>query len=250
MKSYQHFAQIYDELMVHAPYDEWVRFTQKILEKNQKKVKEIVDLGCGTAEIALRLVSEGYRVIGVDQSTEMLAVAHEKVLKAGTHLTLIQQDIRQLEGFQEVELFISYCDVMNYITNKNDLQAVFSNVYASLAKEGLFIFDIHSLAYVKRQLLHHTFADMTDELGYIWHCLPGNDEGEMYHQMTFFQQSASADQYIRFDETHHQQTFELEQYKQLLKSCGFTKITFYSDFMIENDFSEKNSDRIFILAQK
>jgi len=49
---------------------------------------------------------------------------------------------------------------------------------------------------------------------------------------------------------HHKQTYEINIYEKLLKSCGFTKIEFYSDFSFKNNILEKNSERIFIVAQK
>ena len=245
---YGRFAIIYDALMKHAPYDKWVTFTTNIIEQFNVPVKTIIDLGCGTGELTIRLGKLGYEMIGIDQSNDMLTVAAEKAYNQQIDINWIQQDIRELTGFKDVDLFISYCDVINYITNLDDVKKVFEQVYNCLKPGGLFIFDFHSINYTEHHLCDRTFADVTDELTYIWECERGDKEGEMFHYMTFFQKEN--DRYVRFDEVHHQKTYPLIRYKNLLESCQFKKINFYADFMFKDHFSEQKSERIFGVAQK
>lgn len=246
--SYNRFAYIYDMLMNHAPYEQWVNFTNALIHQSNKEIKSIVDLGCGTGEIAIRLSDLGYDVTGVDYSTEMLTAAAQKALNRNKKISWIKQDIRDLEGFNKIDLMVSYCDVINYITEKEDLLDVFKRVHASLTEQGMFIFDIHSIYYAEEKLINHTFADVTEDIAYIWECEQGEKRGEMYHYLTFFQKDKQ--HYSRFDETHHQQVYEINVYKDLLKASGFSKIDIYGDFLIENQFSERNSERIFICVQK
>ncbi len=248
--SYHRFAYIYDVLMDHAPYKQWVTFTKDIIKHKKTEVKTIVDLGCGTGEIALRLSEVGFDVTGVDYSEEMLTTASQKALDKNKRLSWVKQDIRYLEGFNDIDLFISFCDVINYITEPEELLEVFKRVYASLAEEGMFIFDFHSIYYAEDKLVDQTFADVTEELAYVWECEPGDRRGEMFHYLTFFQKDNNHEQYSRFDETHHQQTYELNEYKNLLEESGFSKIDVYGDFLLENEFSEKSNERIFICVQK
>src|SRR5690625_667938 len=146
MMTYNNFALIYDQLMNEAPYDEWVNFTLHFLK--QRQANKIVDLGCGTGEITLRLAKRYENIVGVDRSAEMLAIAEQKTNVSNNSILWVKQDIRYLTGFNEVDLFISYCDVINYITDKADLLMLFQKIYDSLSSEGLFIFDIHSIAHV------------------------------------------------------------------------------------------------------
>src|SRR5690625_1457061 len=132
MTVYGNFALLYDELMKDAPYSKWATLTQKLIE--DRDVSTIVDLGCGTGEITIRLAESGRQLYGVDLSTEMLAIAEQKEIPNGANITWIKQDIRSLQGFSHIDLCISYCDVINYIISKQDIQKVFNNVYESLAE--------------------------------------------------------------------------------------------------------------------
>lgn len=245
---YTHFAHLYDVFMQDAPYDDWVSFTEEVCAAHSIEPTSIIDLGCGTGEVALRLADKGYDVTGIDLSADMLTVADQKAKEQTISVTWLQQDLRTMEGFSEIDLAISYCDVINYITEQEELKNVLKNVYESLRADGLFIFDVHAMEYVERDLIDHTFSDVDDDMAYIWNCFGSEKKGELFHELTFF--AKQGDHYERFDEDHHQRTYETTTYVSLLKETGFANIKFYSDFQLKNEKHEQKSERIFIVAQK
>lgn len=249
MEAYQNLATVYDQFMQHAPYDEWVSFTKKMVDYYNVSGKRMIDLGCGTGEITLRLSDSGFDVTGVDVSETMLAEANQKAVQQKKDVFWVQQDIRNLQGFEDIDVCVSYCDVMNYVTEKKSIETVCQNVYRSLQKDGLFIFDVHHLPYVTEQLVDQRFSDVMDDLAYIWECEAGAKEGEMHHFITFFVRKQNG-LYERYDEYHHQQTFAMDLYASALKKAGFTKIEFYADFSTENHEIDQDKQRIFVLAQK
>src|SRR5699024_7276684 len=150
----------------------------------------------------------------------------------------ICQDMRDLQGFTEIDVCISYCDVMNYIVKESDIALTFNHVFASLRDYGLFIFDVHDDTYADESLVDHTLSDVG-----------GEKSGRLIHDLTFFQQT-NANKYIKFEETHEQQVYPLALYEKLLKNAGFRKIEFFNDFQPENELSSKNRVRNFIIAEK
>lgn len=246
---YRNFALIYDELMQHAPYDKWTSFTIQAIERSGESIQTIVDLGCGTGEITTRLAKHGYNMYGIDNSNEMLAVAMDKALKEQTYVQWIEQDIRKLSGFNNVDMAISFCDVFNYITTEDDLLATFKNVYESLRPGGLFLFDIHSPYYAKNKLIDQSFSSREDDVAYIWDCEQGQSDGELIHHLSFFVQ-LEQDIYERFNEIHMQQVFPLETYEQLLQGAQLSILNIYRDFSFDLPFSAEKAERIFILAEK
>lgn|SRR5699024_586595 len=246
---YQNLAHLYDRLMEHAPYDQWYEFTESIIKRESQEVNSIVDLGCGTGEVTLKLAKAGYNVVGIDYSQEMLAHAAEKAQQEKQSITWLKQDLRSLEGLSNVDLAISYCDVINYIPEKADLQKVFSNVWELLKPGGIFIFDVHDLGYVKTSLQGKTFADVDDDYSYIWFCDQGDYEGEMYHHLTFYS-SIGDNKFLRFDELHHQRTFSTEVYEQLLEAAGFQTVKTSCDFSLKKMKDNKSAERIFFWSVK
>jgi len=245
---YQNFAFIYDELMKHAPYDQWVTMTKEILTKYGSHVDTIIDLGCGTGEITIQLQKENYNIYGIDFSSDMLAIAHEKALKNNVDIQWIKQDIVKLEGFENIDMAVSFCDVFNYIKTKAELLEAFKRIYKSLNETGLFLFDIHNETYVKNELIGHSFIQNEREIAYIWDCY-SEKEGELIHDLSFFVQEKE-DYYVRFDETHIQQVYPVETYKNLLEEANFTILNIYADFSLKMNINLADAKRIFILAEK
>ncbi|RYG74754.1 class I SAM-dependent methyltransferase [Lentibacillus lipolyticus] len=248
--NYEQMAYYYDVLMTEAPYDEWKSFTEAMIVKAGRPVSSIIDLGCGTGQITTRLARAGYRVTGVDYSSDMLAIAQKRADKEHLSVPFIQQDLRMLEGLHGYDAAVSYCDVMNYITGEDELRTVFQRVAGLLKSGGLFLFDVHALRHVHEHYMNQTFADVDDEVAYIWFCAEGEQRGEMHHELTFFARDNASGRYTRFDEYHHQRTYPVRFYKQLLEETGFAIQYVTSDFSIENNAIDEEAERIFITAVK
>ncbi|MCC2686883.1 MAG: methyltransferase type 12, partial [Paenibacillaceae bacterium] len=76
-EAYGQFAYYYDRLMADHPYDEWIRYVKWCWDAYGKP-ETVVDLGCGTGTLALMLAKRGCRVMGIDASEDMLAIAQSK----------------------------------------------------------------------------------------------------------------------------------------------------------------------------
>lgn len=247
--AYRQMASLYDQFMAHAPYDDWVEFTEEIFRLSETSIKNIADLGCGTGEITIRLAKKNYSLIGVDYASEMLTHAEQKATKEKLPIQWIHQDLRELSGLNQLDAVVSYCDVINYITSEEEVGNVFNKIAASLKEEGLFIFDVHALAHVENRLMNQSFTDVNDDIAYIWNCIEGEESGEMYHDLTFFTLREEG-LYDRFDEYHHQRTFPVKVYEQLLYAAGFEKPKVYYDFSLKNKKSDETTERIFIVTKK
>lgn len=247
--SYQELALYYDRFMADAPYNQWVSFMQEVFAKYQLPGDQIADLGCGTGEIAWRIASENYQVTAIDNSDSMLSIAAQKADKQKLSVKFLHQDLRSLEGLSALDAAISFCDVINYIVEQEDIQKVFQSVSNILKPGGLFLFDVHSMAHVENDLIDHTFAAEEADCSYIWFCTAGDRQGEMYHDMTFFVREENQLSYRRFEETHHQRTYDVACYENLLQKNGFSVMQVCGDFSLDNPVSDE-TERIFFIAKK
>lgn len=248
MSNYGQMAYVYDQLMKDVPYDEWLEFTKTIFKKANRKIEKIADLGCGTGQMTLRLAEAGYQTFGVDNATDMLTYAAQEAMQQKLKIQWIEQDLRDLSGLEGMDAVVSYCDVINYITDMDDLKKVFNHVMDMLHDDGIFLFDVHSMHHVDENLTEGTFAYVTEDMSYIWFCEPGDHAGEMYHDLTFYTQLS--ENFARFDEYHHQRTYPIEIYEQLLTEAGFKKIAWYSKSALDGLKENQLADRIYFVAEK
>jgi SAM-dependent methyltransferase len=83
-------AATFDDEPDHGLRDEGVRgaWRRLLLPVLPPVPARVLDVGCGTGSLAVLLAVEGYRVAGLDRSTEMLARARHKAVAAGVDVDL------------------------------------------------------------------------------------------------------------------------------------------------------------------
>ena len=75
--TFKKYSKFYNLLYKDKNYQQEVDYVYKLINENGKKVKSILDLGCGTGIHAEMLYEKGYDICGVDLSEEMLNEARE-----------------------------------------------------------------------------------------------------------------------------------------------------------------------------
>ena len=69
MAGYGDFAQVYDLLTFNVPYDEIAEYYAEILS-DLTSGRRILDMGCGTGSLTIRLAKLGFDMIGQDAKSE------------------------------------------------------------------------------------------------------------------------------------------------------------------------------------
>jgi SAM-dependent methyltransferase len=136
--TYDTFAWIYNQHWTDYSVDVMPTLTPLLLE-GLPAGAHILDLCCGTGQLARQLTTRGFRVTGVDGSAEMLAYARENAPTA----TFIQADARDFVLPEPVDAVVSLFDSLNHITERAGLEAAFRASYAALRPGGLFVFDLN-----------------------------------------------------------------------------------------------------------
>jgi len=245
--AYRHFASLYDALMMDAPYEQWLDFLKKKLAEYDKEAARLLDVGCGTGTLAILLSEMGFRVTGVDLSEEMLTIAMNKALAENQNIVFLQQDMRALDVGETFPVITAFCDVINYLETYEDVEQTFRSVCEHLDEGGLFLFDVHSIYKVDHLFQGASFSYAGEELSYIWDCFEGPYEHSVDHELSFFVQTDS-DLYQRFDEVHHQRTFDQELYARALEKSGFKVLSIEGDF--KEGIPDEHAERLFFTAIK
>lgn len=248
--TYHQFAYLYDLLMKDVPYDDWLSFLVRKIEKyGDESIQTIMDLACGTGELSIKLANQGYHVLGVDLSEHMLAVANKKANENQCEISFYQQSMAELAGFENLDCVVCFCDSLNYLQTEEEVKATFQRAYESLRQDGLFIFDVHSIYKISQIFMNQTFCGNEEEVSYIWNCFQGENPNSVEHDLSFFVQvNENSNLYERFDEYHFQRTFPILQYTNWLEEAGFTVLEINGDF---NDLPvSDHTERVFFTAKK
>ncbi|MGL5507043.1 MAG: class I SAM-dependent DNA methyltransferase [Paraclostridium sp.] len=248
MEQYKEFAFVYDELMNDVDYNKWVEYIEKLIEKEDAQVKNILELACGTGNITIPLAKKEYDIAAIDISAEMLGVAKEKAEKQGIELVLLQQDIAELEfDVTGLDCVLCACDGFNYITYDDDLLNVFDKSYELLKKDGVFIFDISSYYKLANILGGNIFGENREDVAYLWKNYFDDEENLLEMELAFFIKDKD-DKFNRFEEVHQQRAYTEEEIVELLQEAGFESIKVFGDFTFESP--KEDAERIFFVCKK
>jgi SAM-dependent methyltransferase len=132
------YAKYYDLFYQDKNYSIEADYIKKLIDKyNQNSTKTILDFGCGTGKHDLILEKFGYKIYGVDQSSNMIRLA--KSFKSNNNYEV--GDIRYIDLNKRFDAIISMFHVINYQNSNQDLKLFFQNAYKHLDTNGIFIFD-------------------------------------------------------------------------------------------------------------
>ena len=245
MEAYTDFAALYDRFMEDTPYDEWCGFFVKELNKEGIKDGLVCDLGCGTGAMTRRLRDRGYDLIGIDLSEDMLNVAksHEK----DDSILYLLQDMREFELYGTVKAIVSVCDSVNYIVEPEELKTVFELCNNYLDPKGILIFDYNTVYKYAEVIGDRTIAEADDDASFIWENFYDEETSINQYDITFFTKENSG-LYRRFDETHVQRGYTLDEMKKLIEAAGLVFLNAY-DADTYKEPSE-TSERIIIKARE
>ncbi len=128
-------AAIYDAVNTHDP-DEQPAFVRRVLGDATEAT--IVDLGCGTGLIARELARQGHRVIGVDPSAAMIAVARRG--RDADRVTWIVGDVSAI-GTPRADLAIMTSHVAQFFVSDDSWAHALSELHDSLRPGGRIAFE-------------------------------------------------------------------------------------------------------------
>lgn len=246
MEAYTGFAEVYDLFMDNVPYEEWNRYLTGLLKEYEISDGLVLELGCGTGRMTRLLSKSGYDMIGVDNSEEMLQIARDAGKESEGILYLLQ-DMREFELYGTVRAVVSVCDSINYILEEEELLEVFRLVNNYLDPGGIFIFDMNTIYKYKELLGETTICENREEGSFIWDNYYDEEEQINQYDLTLFIK-AEKELYRKYEETHFQRAYEVEQVQRLLEEAGMEFIASYDAFT--HDAIKKDSERIYMIARE
>jgi len=109
----------------------------------------VLDFGCGTGPLCNRLDSQGYKVVGIDVSDSMIALAREHSPSSITYHVGEAKDAPRLGPFTAAVSLM----VFQFV---RDIDGLFCDLRAALAANGKLLVSVHSDEYILANPNNHT----------------------------------------------------------------------------------------------
>lgn len=228
---YQTFAYYYDLLMDKSLYPKWLQFSRRHFGEPFKN-KKVLDLACGTGDLAVLFAQEQADTYGVDLSEEMLTLAEERGMQDQVDIAWLQGDMTQLSdiGITDFDLITCFDDSLCYLTDLAAVEQCFSEVYQCLQPGGTFLFDVHSLYQMNQVFPGYMYNEHDEDWAFMWSSYADDQPNSALHDLTFFVWRDELEAYEALHEEHHERTYPYLEYQALLTKVGFVDIEIYGGF--------------------
>jgi len=241
-------APHYDTLMRDVPYRRWVGYIDRLLDRFEARPQRVLDLACGTGNVAEILAGLGYQVVGVDLSAPMIEEARRKAARKNLAIEYHVQNAAELNlPGPPFDLCVSLFDSLNYILNPDDLARAIERVFTHLAPGGLFIFDVNSVFALENGFFDQENLLADDRLRYVWRSEYDPETRLCSVFMRFFLREADGVD-REFRETHLQFAYREDELRAMLTRAGFAPIETFHAYTLAP--VRPTTDRIFFVARR
>lgn len=229
-------AEVYDAVMADVDYDSWCEFLLNQALARGTTGDRVLELGCGTGNLTIRLARAGLTPVGVDSSEAMLAVARAKEPR----LDWRHADFRDLRLGATFPLVVSIFDSVNNLLSPEDFSAMARSVRRHLEPTGLFIFDVNTRAGLREPWDGNRVEGWIDDIHYLW--TQHFDEALGLATLTAHFRTPRRE----FTEVHRERPYEADELRELLEGAGFGKVEIL-DFP-DGDAASMDSPRLWVIA--
>lgn len=210
----------------------------------------MLDLCCGTGQLTLHFLDNGYQVTGLDLSDAMLDHARAN---AAPYIITGQARFRQADAAsftveEPVGLVVSTFDALYHLASMEALRGCFRSVYAALLEGGTFLFDLNTREGLRRWA--GIQIEDTPDIMIITRGLYDEESGRWYTRISGFTPAENG-LYERFEETAYNTAFDMKEVEAALLEAGFKNARFAKGADLSATVEEPEQEgRIFITAEK
>ncbi|HEU4559200.1 MAG TPA: class I SAM-dependent methyltransferase [Longimicrobium sp.] len=193
----------------------------------------VLELACGTAQIAVEIAARGHRTTGLDLSASMLRAARERADAAGVELRLVEGDMRRFELGERFGLVFIPRNSLLHCTGTEDILAVFHAARRHLAEGGVFAFDVFNpdvrILATPPGRRSHVMTVPTERWGEVTvEAASDYDTASQVNRATWFISTAS--ERDRWVEPLHLRSIFPQELPLLLERGGFRLLSRHGDF--------------------
>jgi len=241
---YDALAPIYDRIMSHVEYEEWVRLIERITDKFLQVQHPLVfELGGGTGVLSSLLISRGFRYVGSDRSFPMCSIACRR------RAPYVCADARAIPFKKPFDLIFFLYDGINYLQTLEEYMLLFSEAARCLLPGAFFLFDITTEANSLNHFRSYLEFEDWGDYAYVRRSYYNKELIEQRNDITIFRRLANdSPLYEKKIERHCQKVFSAEAIVRAVPAALFTIEGMWDGFSFHRYHS--HSERIHFLLKR
>lgn len=217
------FARVYNE--------RWAGFVQQVAPTLHdfyvntplgQQERSLLDLCCGTGQLARYFLERGFHVTGVDLSEAMLAHARDSAAPyvENGQARFFQADAADFTLSERFGLVVSTYDALNHLPDETALRGCFRCAHAVTAPGGTFLFDLNTRAGLLERWNSISVID-TEEVMIVTRGIYDGLGERAWTKISGFARTEGGT-YERFDETVYNTVFGMEAVRAMLLESGWS----------------------------
>jgi len=204
----------------------------------------VLDLCCGTGRHSILLSGQGWDMVGLDVSTNLLEKARHSMDENNIGFPLVKGDMRQLPFKSKVfSAVVNMFTSFGYLSSEEEDMKCLKEITRALRQNGLLLLDV-----VNKNHLVHTFrkSDWGEFRSfYLLEERNLNDNAQLLRSRWILLDKKGSEIGV-FD--HYLRLYSLSELKAMLCKAGMSVLGVYGGY--EGQPYKQNSSRMIVLAEK
>lgn len=220
-KEYDNYAWFWNKYWGRTSARRVLPIVKELVLGKQPQGIRVLDVCCGSGQLAKILSKDGYQLSGIDGSSDMIQLASQNC----TDGNFVVGDIRVPFPFQEkFHVACSFYDSLNHILCLEDLASAFEGVYGVLENNGVFIFDLNMEDGFKSRWNNRLNQIVQQDYVCIEHFRYNGDRRIGTNNVTLF---LLQDEWVRKDVCIVEKCYTQSEIIEELSRVGFTNINMF-----------------------
>lgn len=203
----------------------WTERTESEVMRALKMVRpqggeRVLDLACGSGRHSLELVRQGFSVVGVEISSELIEIARREAESQGLEATFIEGDLRELDFEEEFDIVLNLNDgAVGYFETDEENHRTFEVISRALKSGGKNLIQVPNVLYARARLPQRSWipsSNMVELVEHRW------NKGDRYMEGAMIP--------LRFGEVleelkgieFRQRLYTVEELQEIYASVGMT----------------------------